>query len=157
MPHPIGSLSARYALSLAHVAIGSKPPDEKSSRSAGAPATWSESAEWAAEEARVVCDGYIIKGARAREVEERLRHVAAGDRLVRAVALSVRLLDERRPQLLLAHRVGASAEREPRTEREVLAPRLRSDGQPIVDGHDAPSSVKEEADAVAAGGVARGT
>mmetsp|Transcript_44336 Transcript_44336/g.147001 ORF Transcript_44336/g.147001 Transcript_44336/m.147001 type:complete len:578 (+) Transcript_44336:768-2501(+) len=94
-------------------------------------------------------------GGRAGQVEKGLGHPAAGDGLVRAVRLGVRLLDQRRPQLLLAARGPAAAKGELCVEGEVVSPRRRRHRQLVVDPDRRPRAVEEEAQAVAAGRVAR--
>ena len=95
-------------------------------------------------------------GGRAREIQQCLGHLSTTDGLVRAMALGIRLLDERGPQLLLARGRPAAAKGELCLEGEVLAPRLRCDGKEIVNLDGFPLAVHKEAQAAAARPVARG-
>ena len=95
-------------------------------------------------------------GGSSCEVEERLGDPTARDRLVAAVCLRVRLLDEARPQLLLPRRGATAAERESRVERQLRATRRRRHGEQVVDPHRLPRAIEEQAQAVAARIVAGG-
>ena len=90
------------------------------------------------------------EGGRARQVKQCLCNLSAGDGLVAAVRLGIRLLQQTHPQL----RVGSARKGEPRVEDVLRPASILCARKPIVNQDCLPLAVEEKTQVVAAGSVA---